>query len=151
MVNSKYPLNIRPVVTDDKIKPERREEYKSVLDKIQEISGINVYKCMQCGSCSAGCPASSQMEYSPAQIMKILQIGDFSKLEDIEAIWLCMSCGICLLRCPKGIDIAKISEAIRQVFLQKRKDWVDPSSISRERLRAIPQIALISCLRKFSS
>jgi heterodisulfide reductase subunit C len=54
------------------------------------------------------------------------------------------------VRCPKGIDLAKVMEAVRQLLLRKRLDRVDGNAIPEETLREVPQIALISCLRKQS-
>jgi len=148
---SRYPLTLKPVESEKVINPLDRQNFKEILDKIQEISGENVFKCMQCGCCSAGCPVADEMGYAPAQIIKLLQLGDFKALRESDAVWMCASCFTCVTRCPKGIDFAKIAEAIRQVFLRKREDRQDPSKISPETLKNVPQVALISCLRKFSS
>ena len=37
--------------------------------KVQELSGQNLLACYQCGKCSAGCPAVSQMDILPNQII----------------------------------------------------------------------------------
>jgi len=46
-----------------------------IIEKIEEISGENIYKCYQCGKCTAGCPAANEMDYGPAQSIRLLQLG----------------------------------------------------------------------------
>jgi len=41
---------------------------KKELNQILEISGENIKDCMQCGKCSAGCPASSSMDILPHRL-----------------------------------------------------------------------------------
>ena len=67
----RYPLTLRPVESDETINPDTERRYAELLAKIEEISGINVFKCMQCGCCSAGCPVADEMDYAPAQMMKL--------------------------------------------------------------------------------
>ena len=35
------------------------------VGKVEELSGQNLLACYQCGKCSAGCPAVSQMDILP--------------------------------------------------------------------------------------
>jgi len=36
-----------------------------LVDKIEELSGQNVFDCYQCGMCSAGCPVVVYMDIMP--------------------------------------------------------------------------------------
>lgn len=148
---SRYPLTLKPVESEETIHPHTTHRYAETLAKIEEISGTNVHKCMQCGCCSAGCPVSETMDYTPAQMLRLLQMGMLPEIAECSAILTCASCFACIARCPKGIDIAKVAEAVRQIHLRKGNEYQDPSKISDETLRRVPQIALISTLRKFSS
>jgi heterodisulfide reductase subunit C len=148
---SRYPLTIKPVETDETIYPHTVWRHEEVLKKIEDISGINVFRCIQCGCCAAGCPTADYMDYSPTQWMKLLQIGCFPEISGSKGIWACASCFACLARCPRGIDLAKVAEAVREISLRKGEDRQDPSKIAADTLRRLPQIAVISCFRKFSS
>jgi len=121
------------------------------LDKVEELSGENIYACYQCGKCSAGCPSISEMDISPNEIIRLVQLGEEKEVLNSKTIWICASCFTCVTRCPKGVDLAKIMESLRQITLRKNVDYVNPLSISKEVLSQVPQIALISSLRKFSS
>jgi heterodisulfide reductase subunit C len=147
----RYPLTLRSVETSESILPHTLGRYTPLLGKIKEISGIDVFRCIQCGCCAAGCPTSDYMDYTPTQWMKLLQIGCFPEIAGSRGIWACASCFACLARCPRGIDLAKVAEAVRQIHLRRGLDRQDPARIPEGTLRKLPQIAVISCFRKFSS
>lgn len=114
--------------------------------KIEELSGENILKCYQCGRCSAGCPAVGAMDILPNQIMRLIQLGAIDEVMKSKTVWVCASCLTCTARCPKGVDIAKILEAARLIYLRKNVDYQSPKEVpNREEL---PQIALISNFRK---
>ncbi|MEA1964735.1 MAG: 4Fe-4S dicluster domain-containing protein [Candidatus Aerophobetes bacterium] len=121
------------------------------LAKVEELSGENIYACYQCGKCSAGCPSISEMDISPSEIIRLVQLGEEKEVLNSKTIWVCASCFTCVTRCPKGVDLAKIMESLRQISLRKNVDYVNPLSIPKDVLSQVPQIALISCLRKFSA
>lgn len=121
------------------------------VTKVQELSGQNLLACYQCGKCSAGCPAISHMDILPNQIVRYAQLGFKDELLQSKSIWICASCFTCNARCPKGINIAEIIEALRQILLRKREDHVNLNKFSDEQKSNVPPIALISNLRKFTS
>lgn len=123
----------------------------SFVQKIEELSGQKLLVCYQCGKCSAGCPAVSQMDILPNQIIRFAQLGFKDDLLESKSIWVCASCYTCNVRCPKGIKIAEVMEAIRQVLLRKRCDHVEIPKLSDEEKAGVPAIALISNFRKFTS
>ena len=147
---AKAPLNYTPVETNDTLQLSGERIGDRIFLKIEEISGEKVFRCMQCGSCSAGCPMHDRMDIAPNQIWKLLQMGEYEKVKNSESIWACLSCFTCGVRCPKGIDLAKVMEAVRQLLVRKRLDRGDGNTIPKEILEEVPQIALISCLRKQS-
>lgn len=125
------------------------QENLDLARKIEELSGEVVTLCEQCGICTTSCPMVEEMDISPASIMHLAKLGDRSVLES-EAIWVCASCYTCTVRCPRGVDLAKVTEALRQMTLRKRVDHLDPREIDAEELAELPAIALVSALRKFT-
>ncbi len=119
--------------------------------KVQKLSGQNLLACYQCGKCSAGCPAVSQMDILPNQIIRFAQLGFKDELLESRTIWICESCFMCNSRCPKGINIAEVIEALRQILLRKREDHLKVERMSGDEKEDIPPIALISSMRKFTS
>jgi len=121
------------------------------VQKVEELSGQNLLVCYQCGKCSAGCPAVGDMDILPNQIIRYAQLGLKDELLESRAIWVCASCMTCNVRCPKGINIAEVIEALRQLLLRKRKDHVEIKELTKKEKEDVPPIALISCFRKFTS
>jgi heterodisulfide reductase subunit C2 len=119
--------------------------------KVEELSGQDLLSCYQCGKCSAGCPAVSKMDILPNQIIRMAQLGMKDELFQSQSIWSCASCMTCNVRCPKGINIAEVIEAIRQILLRKREDYVKVEKLTDEDKMTVPPIALISCFRKMTS
>ena len=119
--------------------------------KVEELSGQNLLACYQCGKCSAGCPAVSEMDILPNQIIRFAQLGFKDELLKSKSIWICASCFTCNARCPKGINIAEVIEAIREILLRKREDHLNVKRLSDAEKEDVPPIAIISSLRKFTS
>ena len=123
----------------------------SSIKKINELSGENVNVCMQCATCTGMCPMTEEMELSPRQVMHMAQFGMAEKLAEINTYWRCASCHACTVKCPRGIDIAKVMEALRQQTLRKSEDQVTLSDIPKEDIKEMPQIALVAGFRKLTS
>jgi heterodisulfide reductase subunit C len=121
------------------------------VGKVEELSGQNLLACYQCGKCSAGCPAVSEMDILPNQIIRYAQLGFKDELMRSKSIWICASCFTCNARCPKGINIAEVIEAIRQILLRKSEDHLKVKKLSDAEKGDVPPIALISSMRKFTS
>jgi len=134
-----------------RIKISRKRIQDPFVQKVQELSGQNLLVCYQCGKCSAGCPVVSKMDILPNQIIRFAQLGLKDELLQSRSIWICASCMTCNTRCPKGINIAEVFEAIRQIILRKRQDHVHIEKLTNQEKEDVPPIALISNFRKFTS
>lgn len=86
---------------------------KSFKQKIEEKSGVKLSDCYQCGKCSAGCPLAFAMDYTPRQIIRLLQVGLWEKALKAKSVWVCAACETCFARCPQEVGIPKIMEAVR--------------------------------------
>lgn len=125
------------------------DENVEFLQKVAELSGEVVTLCEQCGTCSGSCPMVAEMDITPSQMVRMVQLGE-SEVMDSKAMWLCASCFTCTVRCPRGLDLSKIAEALRQIRLRKAIDYIDIRGLSKDEMRRLPQIALISAMRKFT-
>jgi heterodisulfide reductase subunit C len=119
------------------------------LDRIQVLSGETITVCEQCGTCSGSCPMVAEMDITPSQMMRMVQLGQPEVLES-KAMWVCASCFTCTVRCPRGLDPSKVAEALRQAKLRKVLDELDLNDIPKDELERLPQIALVSSFRKFT-
>ena len=129
----------------------RNPATQAFIAKIEELSGQDLLACYQCGKCSAGCPMAKYMDILPNQMIRYAQLGMKNELLSSKAIWMCVSCLTCNTRCPKGVNIAEIIEAARQIHLRAREDHLDVRDLPLGRLAELPPIALIGSMRKFAS
>ncbi len=125
-----------------------KKKNNDFIAKVMELSGENINLCEQCGICTTSCPMADDMDITPSQIMHLVKIGDESVLQT-EAIWFCASCYSCTVRCPRGIDLSKVTEALRAMLLRKGINKVELEDIG-EKEEEIPTIALVSISRKFT-
>lgn len=61
--------------------------------------------CMNCGICTAICPAAEFYDYDPRRICDTVQRGIETEIERLlksDTIWYCGQCMSCKTRCPRG-------------------------------------------------
>jgi len=119
--------------------------------KVEEISGTNLDACYQCGKCSAGCPSAFVMDMLPHRIIRDLQLGVTQAVLSSSTPWVCASCEACSVRCPRGIEVARVMEALRQIPLRVRRDRIEICELGADALREAPPIALVASFRKATS
>lgn len=123
---------------------------RRMRDEIIRRSKVNVLKCMRCGKCSATCPAYDEMEYHPHEFVYMVETGDIEPLLNSESLYRCLSCFACVDRCPRGVEPARLVEAVRLEAVRRQGgDRLSlqtlPSMIDGD----TPQQAIVSALRKF--
>ncbi len=120
-------------------------------EQILHTSGVNVLKCMRCGKCSATCPSYDEMEYHPHQFVYMVEKGDIEKLMASKSIYKCLSCYACVERCPRGVEPAKVVEAVRlQVIRRQGANHLTPDDIPALLDEDLPQQAIVTAMRKYS-
>ena len=119
------------------------------LKKVEKLSGEVITRCDQCGVCSGSCPMVSEMDITPSQMMRMVQLGQ-SEVINTKAMWLCASCFACTVRCPRGLDLSKVAEALRQINLRQAIDHIDIKKLPKDEIERLPQIALVGGMRKFT-
>ena len=126
-------------------KQERQKE------QILRMSGVNPKKCMRCGKCSGTCPSYDSMDYRPHQFVSMVENGEIEKLMQSDSIYKCLSCFACVDRCPRGVEPAKLVEALRLLVIrQKGENHLTADDIPALLDEDMPQQALMSALRKYS-
>lgn len=104
------------------------------LYQVSHASEQPISLCYHCHKCTAGCPAVSDMEYGPDQILQMIQLGEKERLLNSRDIWLCASCETCGTRCPNEIDIARVMDALRQMALAEKASIGEPDAVKFHRL-----------------
>jgi len=85
--------------------------------EIKEKSGQSVELCYQCQKCAAGCAMGDFADYTPNQILRLIQFGARERVLRSAAIWFCLSCEMCSARCPNDIGIAEVMDVLREMAL----------------------------------
>lgn len=74
--------------------------------------------CMNCGVCTAICPAAEFFDYDPRMLLAKVQTRDETSLEELlrsETIWYCGQCMSCKTRCPRGNTPGLVINALRKL------------------------------------
>ena len=126
-------------------------EKHNVKEQILRSSGVNPLKCMKCGKCSATCPAYNEMEYHPHQFVGMVETGDIEPLLKSESLYKCLSCFACIERCPRGVEPAKVVEAVRLVAVrQQGNNRMTANDVPAKLDEDTPQQLLVSAFRKYT-
>ena len=124
---------------------------KNDKEQVLRSSGVNVLKCMRCGKCSATCPSYDEMEYHPHEFVYMVEKGEIDKLMASPSIYKCLSCYACVERCPRGVEPAKLVEAVRLLVIrQQGQNHLKAGDIPDLLDEELPQQAIVTALRKYS-
>lgn len=92
----------------------------TLLEKLKRdihyIEGMN--SCMNCGVCTAICPAAEFYNYDPRMIVDTVQREDEEEIQQMlssDLIWYCGECMSCKTRCPRGNTPGGIIMALRKL------------------------------------
>lgn len=120
-------------------------------EQVIRMSGVNPKKCMRCGKCSGTCPSYGEMEYHPHQFVYMVENGDIKTLMKSDSLYKCLSCFACVDRCPRGVEPAKLIEAVRLLAVrQKGENHLTANDIPNLLDDDMPQQAIMSAFRKYS-
>ena len=120
-------------------------------EQILRMSGAEVRKCMRCGKCSATCPSYDEMEYHPHQFVNMVNDGNIEKLMESESIYKCLTCFACVERCPRGVEPAKVVEAVRlEVIRQQGRNYLKSDDIPALLDEDTPGQLLMTAMRKYA-
>ena len=124
---------------------------KYLQEEILRMSGVNPKKCMRCGKCSATCPAYDEMEYHPHQFVNMVESGDIEPLLASKSLYKCLSCFACIDRCPRGVEPAKLVEAVRLSVVRKQgANHMTANDVPALLDEDLPQQAIVSAFRKYT-
>lgn len=90
--------------------------YEQLEKDIRFEEGLKA--CMNCGVCTAICPAAEFYNYDPRQIVDTVQRKNNSDIEELlksDMIWYCGECMSCKTRCPRGNSPGLIIMALRSL------------------------------------
>ena len=126
-------------------------ENKNLRDEIIRRSGVNPTKCMRCGKCTGTCPAFDEMEYHPHQFVYMVESGDIEPLLESKSLYKCLTCFACVDRCPRGVEPAKLVEAVRLAAVrQQGNNHMTANDVPAKIEEDTPQQLIVSAFRKYT-
>lgn len=124
---------------------------KMITEEIIRISGTDPKKCMKCGKCTGTCPAYDEMEFHPHQFVSMINNGNVEPLMASESVYSCLTCFACAERCPRGVEPAKLIEAVRLLQIrEKDNNRMNAEDVATFIDEDIPQQAIVSAFRKYA-
>lgn len=91
----------------------------SLAVEVNERSGAGLSRCYQCGACANGCPFVQAMDYTPNQVIRLVQFGLRQEALTCKTIWVCVGCHTCSSQCPMSIDIAAVMDTLRLMAVEE--------------------------------
>lgn len=130
---------------------ELAEKLKSFDDILFKKSGFK--KCIQCGRCTASCPAAYLYEdYNPRQLMRRFIFLDVYWDEINQLIWKCGQCYSCRARCPRNCKAGLGVQALQIGSIQTGnapKEMLDIAKEIKINLYEYGEVFLPSTLSNF--
>lgn len=93
--------------------------FEALEKDVRYIEGMK--SCINCGICTANCPAAAVSDYDPRMVVDIVQQRDEKELEELlksDTIWRCGECLSCKTRCPRGNTPCYIIQALRGLSIE---------------------------------
>jgi len=90
------------------------ESGKDFLREVMKMpGGEKILGCIQCGTCAGGCPTRFAMDYSPMQIIKMINLGMKRDVLSSSTIWVCSACYTCATRCPRNVSFTTLMMSLK--------------------------------------
>ncbi len=93
--------------------------YKELTTDVRFTEGLT--GCLNCGTCTAICPAAEFYNYDPRIIAETVQSRDNDKIYELltgNMIWYCGECMSCKTRCPRNNAPGLIIMALRALSMR---------------------------------
>jgi len=90
--------------------------FNKLMQDVRFEEGLSA--CINCGTCTAICPAAEFYNYDPRVMADIIQTRDDQQIEELlksDTIWYCGECMSCKTRCPRGNAPGLIIIALRSL------------------------------------
>lgn len=99
---------------------------KNAMSLLEELKKDFRFKeglksCINCGTCTAICPAAGVSDYDPRIIADTVQNGNEEEITELlksDSIWLCGECLSCKTRCPRGNTPGYIIQSLRALSIE---------------------------------
>ncbi len=87
------------------------------IAQVNSVSGLDLKKCYQCGTCSVACTLSHDDQPFPRKEMIYASWGLKDRLIANPDIWLCYNCGDCSTLCPRDARPGDVLNTLRKMSI----------------------------------
>lgn len=128
---------------------------KSVFDPFLPValvkvwSDLGLWKCHQCGQCSAVCPSQQHGGIHAREIIERALLGAIN-VEDEGIIWLCMMCQSCTERCQLDVNPSFVITMVRNLASERGnipQQYVDEAKLFMKTALSFPKTGLTKKMR----
>lgn len=117
----------KEIINMDELDPHFKYEIAS------QAGGEHIMKCVQCATCSSGCPVATISEkFNPRRIIRMAILGLKDRVIKEDFVWYCAACYTCSERCPQDVRIPDLMVAIRNIAA--REGHIHPAYREQGRL-----------------
>lgn len=88
--------------------------------EVIEAGGEGISACYQCGTCTGGCPSVEDMDYTPRQIVRMVNFEIRDKVLSAKTPFICACCYQCQMRCPREVKVTEVMTAIKSIAIKGR-------------------------------
>jgi len=89
-------------------------QFSGELQALLDPEGIP--HCYQCIRCNSACPSAlATGVFNPRKVILELLLGELPDVTTEDPVWMCVNCHSCEEACPKGVHVAGIMNAVRNV------------------------------------
>ncbi len=92
---------------------------RSLAQQVTPGRWEKMLSCIQCGTCTASCPAAPAMDLSPRRMWRMVQLGLTDEVLHSKTIWLCSLCYQCHVRCPRGIPLTETITRLKELAIER--------------------------------
>lgn len=97
---------------------------KEIIEYGRKFFGDDVEKiktCIQCGTCTGGCPSARRTAWRTRMLFRKCQMGMKEEALSGEELWDCTTCYTCQERCVRGIPTTDLVRIIRNLAFAEGK------------------------------
>jgi len=109
------PLRERYMRKETLIPEKRDTAFRDTI--LKTPIGEKIPACMQCGICAGSCPVSHEMDHTPRELVRMVQLGLKDEVLNSNTIWICTTCFSCSVRCPREIHPTELMETLKPIAI----------------------------------
>lgn len=105
---------------------------KEIIELGRKFFGDDVEKikaCIQCGTCTGGCPSARRTAWRTRMLFRKAQMGLKEEALTSDDLWCCTTCYTCQERCIRSIPTTDLVRIIRNIAFSEGKG-IQPAHVA---------------------